>query len=80
MQDRATNGLCVEVMNYWQMTFDEMMSDSFRPKTEPMHQGAWAYVCPVCGNAVGIRRVVEGFVYKRDECKNGHKVDWSEVK
>lgn len=72
--------MCVEVMNYWQMTFDEMMSDSFRPKTEPMHQGAWAYVCPVCGNAVGIRRVVEGFVYKRDECKNGHKVDWSEVK
>lgn len=67
------------MMDYYQMTMTELLQDSFRPRVEPMHMGSWAYVCPVCNAAVGIRRVQEGFVYKRETCKNGHNIDWSGI-
>ena len=66
-------------MSYYQMTFDELLNDSFRPIMEPIHQGSWGYICPVCKCTVGIRRVQEGFVYKRDVCKNGHRMEWEGI-
>lgn len=66
-------------MDYWQMTFDEMMSDSFRPKMSSLHEGFWGFKCPICGDCVGFKSIRYGFMHKKDQCKNGHKVDWSEV-
>ena len=67
----------------WQMTMAELTQDSFKPVKQFMHHGAWGYSCPVCGAAVGIYYEPNWYhdnrpewAYKRDECKNGHKVDW----
>ena len=61
----------------WQMTWNELLADSFEPVKEFMHIGSWAYTCPVCGLPVGIYRTDEGFILKRDECKNHHKIKWT---
>lgn len=67
------------------MTFLELESDSFQPIKKLFHFGCWHYSCPICGEVVGIYRdpkidkVTNGLIYKRDLCKNGHHVDWSEV-
>lgn len=60
----------------WQMTLEELIADSFKPVRQPIHLGSWSYDCPICGASVGIRTATEGFIYKRDICKNGHVVDW----
>ena len=64
---------------HYQMQMTELLQDSFRPRVEPMHMGSWAYMCPVCGAAVGIRTITDGFIYQREACENDHKVDWTEV-
>ena len=65
-------------MNYWQMTLAELTQDSFEPIIHSMHMGSWSYECPICSAVVGIRTATDGFVYKREACKNGHVVKWSE--
>lgn len=66
-----------EVVLMWQITWDEYGKDAFRPVRKPMHIGSWSYECPLCGMPVGIYRIDEGMIYKRDQCKNGHKIDWT---
>lgn len=71
--------------NYWQMTIAELERDSFQPVKKLFHFGTWTFACPVCGQTVGLFRdlkadaVTNGMIYKRDECKNGHVVDWSMI-
>lgn len=60
----------------WQMTWDELMTDSFKPIRKLIHIGSWGYECPVCGQVVGLYRTDEGWLIKRDACRNGHKVKW----
>ena len=68
-------------MNYWQMTLNELIDDSFRPTKTMIHFGSYGFECQICACPVGLYRPADGgMVYKRDECKNGHKVDWSEVR
>ena len=61
----------------WQMTWDELTTDSFRPIKKPMHPGAWSYECPLCGLYVGLYRSDMGMIMQLDQCKNGHVVDWT---
>lgn len=65
----------------WQITLEELTQDSFTPKKEFIHLGSWAYVCPICRAYVGLYRddhlEDDGMLYKRDECKNGHRMDWN---
>ena len=72
--------------NYWQMTIREFMQDSFQPTRKLLHFGVYHFDCPVCGECVGIWRdpkfdpVDNGMMFKYEQCKNGHVVDWSMVK
>lgn len=72
--------------NYYQMTLFELDRDSFQPVKKMLHFGTYSFTCPMCGEAVGfwrdpkIDKVTNGMTLKYDECKNGHKVDWSNVK
>ena len=66
---------------FWQMTFRELEHESFQPMKTMIHFGSWGFECPICACPVGLYRPADGgLVFKRDECKNGHKVDWSEVR
>lgn len=73
-------------MSHWQMTFQELEADSFKPSRKLLHIGTYVFFCPVCGEAVGFYRnpridpITNGMYYKREQCKNGHAVDWSDVK
>ena len=60
----------------WQITLEELTADSFKPIKTLIHFGSWAYECPICGAPVGIYKDEDGMIYKRDECKNGHVMDW----
>lgn len=72
--------------NYWQITFAELDRESFEPTKKLFHFGTFMFHCPICGEVVGIWRdpkfdkVTNGMTLQRKECKNGHKVDWSEAK
>lgn len=72
--------------NYWQMTLMELDRESVQPIKKLFHFGTYSYDCPICGDCVGFWRdpkfdkVTNGFTYKRDECKHGHKIDWEGVK
>ena len=66
----------------WQITLDELMKASFPPNGKlNWHNGTQDWFCPVCGAVVGIysngQTHEEGWLYKRDKCKNGHVVDWA---
>ena len=55
--------------------------EAFKPNAKlNWRNGMTDWCCPLCGECVGIHsngQVHEvGWLYKRDECKNGHKVDW----
>lgn len=66
---------------YWQMTLREMMGESFEPTKSMIHLGSWGFTCQICADPVGLYRPADGgMVYMRDECKNGHKVDWSSTR
>lgn len=44
--------------------------------------GTFHYSCGICGEPVGIhsgncKHIADGWLYKRDCCKNGHAVDWA---
>lgn len=72
--------------NYWQMTLFELDRDSVAPIKKILHPGTWYFSCPICGETVGLWRdpkvdsVTNGMTQQRKECKNGHIVDWAEVK
>lgn len=72
--------------NYWQMTLAELDHESVQPTRKLFHFGQWHFDCPICGECVGMYRdpsidkVTNGMMWQRSECKNGHVVDWSEVK
>ena len=65
----------------WQITLTELLQDDFVPeRRDKTLQGLTEYVCPICGDVVGI--ISNGSVHpeevllKRDKCRNGHKVSW----
>jgi len=67
----------------WQMTFDELESDSFKPvagKVTP-HSGIMHWFCPICGEHVGMYNTGsvhrDRIEYRRSKCKNGHVIDWT---
>lgn len=72
--------------DYYQMTIFELGRGAVVPIRKILHFGTYYYDCPLCGEAVGIWKdpkldhVTNGFIYKRDQCKNGHEIDWSGVK
>lgn len=72
-------------MNYWQMTFDELDREAFQPVRKLSHPGTYHFVCPVCGEYVGLYKnreydpVTYGLIHVRETCKNGHAMDWSLV-
>ena len=73
-------------MSYWQMTLAELDQESVQPIRKLFHFGCYHFNCPICGEVVGIWRdpnideVTNGMIWQRDECKHGHRIDWSEVK
>lgn len=70
----------------WQMTWDELDQESFKPVSKGQqyswhHNGLTHWFCPVCGEHVGITNDQsvhkERLEYKRNKCRNGHKIDWT---
>lgn len=66
------------------MTMSEMLEEEFKPdRQHNTVRGQTFYYCPVCGWLVGtysdgtVHKEV-GLIYKRDVCKFGHNVDWSD--
>ena len=72
--------------NYWQMTLTELDQESVQPLRKLFHFGCYHFNCPICDEVVGswrdpnIDKVTNGMIWKRDECKHGHAIDWSNVK
>ena len=73
-------------MNYWQMTMEKALEPEKARKPERIYErikGQAFYYCPICQDLVGmysdgsVHREI-GFTYKRDKCRNGHIIDWSE--
>ena len=73
--------------NVYQLTLADL--DDLGPvsplRKHEIIRGQYYYYCPMplCGECVGIENdgTVHrelGFIYKRDICRNGHKIDWSE--
>lgn len=60
----------------WQITLEELLTDSVKPVKTLIHVGSWGYECPICGDFVGLYRTDEGMMLKREACRNGHKVRW----
>ena len=67
----------------WQITLYELDEDKVKPKKAyNSPSGTFHYSCGICGEPVGIhsrncRHIADGWLYKRDCCKNGHAVDWA---
>ena len=69
----------------WQITLYELDKDKVKPKrgyNSP--SGTFHFVCGICGEVVGIHADkcphLEGWILRRDCCKNGHAVDWEDIK
>lgn len=67
----------------WQMTIDELTTAAFEPNGKyNRFNGITDWFCPICGMVVGIhsngQTHEEGWLYKRDTCKNGHRIEWPE--
>lgn len=65
----------------WQMTLDELTVEAFAPNGRyNRFTGITDWFCPLCGDCVGMysngQVHEEGWLYKRDKCRNGHAVDW----
>lgn len=65
----------------WQMTLDELTVEAFAPNGRyNRFTGITDWFCPLCGEVVGMysngQVHEEGWLYKRDKCRNGHIVDW----
>lgn len=71
-------------MGHYQMTMAEMFDESFKPiRLHETIKGRTSFNCPICGWLVGIYSDGSvhkeiGWMYKREQCKNGHAVDWSD--
>ena len=66
---------------FWQITMRELLGESFQPTKSMIHFGSWGFSCQICGMPVGIYRPADdGLIYRREECSNGHKVDWSQIR
>ena len=69
----------------WQITLYELNEDKVKPKKAyNSPSGTFHYSCGICEEPVGIhsgncRHITDGWLYKRDCCKNGHAVDWSGI-
>ena len=71
--------------SYYQMTLADITTvGPLKPlKKHEIVKGQYMYRCPLCEECVGIENdgTVHrelGFIYKRDTCRNGHDIDWSE--
>ena len=68
------------------MTIMELERDSFQPVRKMIHFGSYLYECPCCGETVGLWRDprvdkdTNGMIYKLEQDKNGHVMDWSFIK
>lgn len=65
------------------MTLDELTTEAFEPNGKYNRlTGITDWMCPLCGNVVGIHSNgsvhEEGWLYKCDQCKNGHMIRWNE--
>lgn len=82
---RPGNRLRVGDRIVWQMTWDELEAESFKPNNGKLNwrNGIMDWFCPICGEVVGIESDGsvhdKGFMFKRDECRNGHRIDWEGV-
>ena len=67
------------------MTLSELDRDSFQPIKRLLHPGTYVFECPICKAMVGSYRsraqdpVTFGLYYYRDECQNGHVMNWELV-
>ena len=69
----------------WHITLNELINSSFQPNGKyNRHNGIMDWFCPVCGQVVGIESTgtvhEAGWMYRRDCCQNGHKIDWEGIK
>lgn len=65
----------------WQIRLDEIIGEPVLPNGKyNWRNGITDWFCPLCGQVVGIESDgtvhEKGWIYKRDECKNGHTVKW----
>lgn len=73
-------------MAHYQMTLEEMLDPSPKKPTRErgVAPGTFCYRCPICEAIVGIKGAETyhepGWLYRRDQCKNGHDIDWSKTK
>lgn len=64
------------------MTIQDLMrKEAFEPTKTKAGHGTWQYECQICAARVGVYRPADGGMqWIRYKCKNGHNVDWSNVK
>lgn len=67
----------------WQIRLDEIDEDSFPPNGRyNWRTGLTDWLCPLCGEVVGIESDgsvhEKGMIYQREQCKNGHAINWKE--
>lgn len=71
-------------MNYYQITWEEILEPDKEwtaiPEPAP-ERGLIDYFCPVCSDVVGIYSTgtihEKGWMYRRETCRNGHKIRYS---
>ena len=68
----------------WQITLAELTADAAEPIAKHNRlNGVTDWFCPFCNLVVGIESDGsvhdKGWLYKRDECKNGHPIKWSDT-
>ena len=71
------------MQNNYQITLTEALEPdrAYQPIREQIwhyHGLAYTYRCPVCQSVVGSEVDGEWVGSRREECKNGHKIDWKE--
>ena len=71
-------------MEHYQMTMEELLSDSFLPTKKQERFGVYGYYCPICGDFVGLNKTITEFgndepcKHFKEKCKNGHVMNWSQ--
>jgi len=68
----------------WQITINELVHDSYQPKgINDRVSGLTRWFCPVCDTVVGLYSTGtvhdKGWLIKRDQCRNGHNIDWEGI-
>lgn len=65
----------------YQMDLFDLDDRAYQPRPFKINPFAIStmYKCPKCGEIVGHYIEREGWTTKRDECRNGHRLNWEPI-